>query len=382
MRRWWRRWPWAIAIVILIGLGAVAASCSPARVIEAARLMQDVAAGHGPSTLKDVTPKPERRSRGYWLGEDLHEEDIYTSREPSAGRIILIPGVSPKGRDDVRLVAFATSLARARFVVHVPELPGLRQLRVSPSDTQVIAETLRRLSAGEPDSPGSREPIGLVAFSYAAGPALLAALEPDVGEGLDFVLLIGGYHSVDALATFVTTGAYRSDPSEPWQRAEPNPRGKWLFLLSNVERIESEADRLLLRQIGERKFDEPTASIEDLRTQLGPEGRAIDAFLNNTEPNRVPALVEALPRAIRDDMAALDPARGTLGTLEPRLYLVHGKDDAVIPFTESEALSRAVPDAVLFRVDSLAHVDLGPSSWLDALALWRAAYLLLGERES
>jgi pimeloyl-ACP methyl ester carboxylesterase len=337
--------------------------------------MRDVAAGEAPSTLKETTPAPVRRSIGYRTLDRVYEADLYTPGDamPEAA-LVLVPGVSPKGRDDARLVAFATTLARARFLILVPELPGLRRLRVGPGDIIAIADALRYLEDQ------SQKPLGLVAFSYAAGPALLAALEPDIGPRLHFGLLVSGYHDVEALATFVTTGHFKTGAQAPWQHAEPNPRGKWLFLLSNVERVESAADRALLHEIGERKFDDPTADIADLRARLGPEGRAIDALLDNRDPARVPALIAGLPAGLRADMAALDPARHDLSKLRPRLYLVHGKDDSVIPYTESEALAKAVPDAVLFRVDSLAHVDLGPSGWLDALTLWRAAYLLLSER--
>ncbi len=289
---------------------------------------------------------------------------------------MLVPGVSPKGRYDARLVAFATTLARARFLTLVPELLGMRRLRVGPGDIVAIADAARHLRSE------TTKPLGFVAFSYAGGPALLAALEPDVGPTLRLVFLIGGYRDVEALATFVATGPFRAGPKSPWQRAEPNPRGKWLFLLSNVDRVESDADRALLRAIGERKFDDPAADIAELRAGLGPEGRAIDAFLDNHDPALVPALIAGLPPGIRADMAALDPARRDLSQLFPSLYLVHCTDDVVIPYTESEALAKAVPDAVLFRVDSLAYVDLGPSSWFDALTLWRAAYLLLSERAS
>jgi pimeloyl-ACP methyl ester carboxylesterase len=264
----------------------------------------------------------------------------------------------------------------------VPELLGLRRLRVSPEDRIAIADALRHLGERTGISASSAPALGLVAFSYAGGPAVLAALEPDVGPTLRFVLLVGGYRSVEALATFVTTGAFRAGPSAPWQRLEPNPRGKWLFLLSNAERVSDPADRVLLRQIGETKFDDPDAEVAELVARLGPEGRAIDAYLSNRQPDAVPALLAALPEGIRADMAALDLAARDLGGLRPRLYLVHGRDDAVIPYTESQALAAAAPDAVLFLVDSLAHVDLGPTDLLDALTLWRAAYLLLSEREA
>ena len=60
-----------------------------------------------------------------------------------------------------------------------------------------------------------------------------------------------------------------------------------------------------------------------------------------------------------------------------------GRDDAIIPYSESKALAAAAPEekAALYVVDSLAHVDLGAAGLIDTLILWRAAYRLLSERE-
>ncbi len=63
--------------------------------------------------------------------------------------------------------------------------------------------------------------------------------------------------------------------------------------------------------------------------------------------------------------------------------LIHGRDDEIIPYSESLALAAAAGEdkAELFLVDNLAHVDLGPGSLDDQLTLWRAAYRLLEERD-
>ena len=228
----------------------------------------------------------------------------------------------------------------------------------------------------------TEKPVGVVAFSWASGPVLIAMRQSDVAKSVHFGLLIGGYYDIEALVTFVTTGAFRANRVAPWQLAEPNTLGKWLFLLSNIDRIENERDRALLREIGERKFDDPGAAIADLQVRLGPEGRAIDEFLGNRDPDRVPALSANLPEGIRADMAALDPSTRNFSAVGTHFYLIHGQNDSVIPYTESIALAKKLPNATLFQIDSLAHVDLGPSSWLDALSLWRAAYFLLSEREA
>ena len=46
-------------------------------------------------------------------------------------------------------------------------------------------------------------------------------------------------------------------------------------------------------------------------------------------------------------MAALDLSRADLSRLGARLILLHGRDDAIIPFTQSLALAAAAPAARL-----------------------------------
>ncbi len=98
----------------------------------------------------------------------------------------------------------------------------------------------------------------------------------------------------------------------------------------------------------------------------------------------MPVLIAALPLAIRTDLEALDVRRHNLSTLAARLILIHGRDDAIIPYTESMALAAAAPprQANLYLVDNLAHVTLGPGGILDGLRLWRAVYRLLKERDA
>jgi fermentation-respiration switch protein FrsA (DUF1100 family) len=65
------------------------------------------------------------------------------------------------------------------------------------------------------------------------------------------------------------------------------------------------------------------------------------------------------------------------------LILVHGRDDALIPYTESQALTLAagVEKTDLFIIDSLQHIELELSGISDLSKIWRATYLLLRERD-
>ena len=355
------------------------AACSPPRALEAMRVLGDVAAGDQSSTLKARTPEPRRWGlveSGRRLG------DLYWPGERAAAAMVLVPGAARQGKDDPRLVAFAYTVARARFAVLVPEIANLRTQRLSAADAQPVAAAIRYLAGCF--EPTQAPAIGLAAISYAAGPALLAALAPTTADRIGFVFVVGGYYDVEAVLTFFTTGYFRDGPDGVWRHREPNAYGKWLFVRANAARLAGSEDRAALDEISARKLADLEAGIADLRARLGPEGRAVMAVLDNRDPERVPALIAALPAPIRADLRALDLERRDFSGLPFDLILVHGRDDPIIPSTESAALATAAPagKVSLYLVDHLTHVELNPAGLLDGFELWRAIYRVLAERDS
>jgi pimeloyl-ACP methyl ester carboxylesterase len=249
-------------------------------------------------------------------------------------------------------------------------------LKVAPADAQDIADAIRYVD-------GERAPeVGVVAFSYALGPAVLASLEPDIGRHVDFIVAIGGYYDIEAVVTFFTTGFYRPDVGGAWQYRVPNEYGKWVFARSNADRLASATDREALMEIARLKMTDPKADVAALAAGLGSEGRAVYALLTNQLPENVPRLIADLPDSIRSDLHALDLKQRDLSPLAGRLILVHGRDDPIIPFSESRKLARATPNSDLYVVDTLAHVDLGPSGVVDALKLLYVIYNLLERRDA
>lgn len=344
---------------------------------EAVLVLYDIAAEDGPSRLKEVTAAPERRERTLHVNGSRYLVDLYLPGDEIKAGLLLVPGASEKGKDDPRLVAFARSLSRARFAVLVPDLPSLKNLKVNSGNIGEVRDLFSWLTQRPKLAPGGS--AGIFAFSYSAGPALLAALElrdPPV----DFVFAVGPYYSLDAVLTFFTTGYYQKDGER--HHMQPNAYGKWVFVLSNVERLESRRDREVLIAMAERKKIDLDAPVDDLAEKLGAEGRRVYRFITNQDPGQAAELTNDLPPSILTDLQRLDLADKDLSELRSRLILVHGFDDDIIPYTQSVALSRAVPEerVDLYLVDGLAHVDLEPGL-LSKFRLWRAICDLLEERD-
>ncbi|GAB5466981.1 MAG: alpha/beta hydrolase [Rhodospirillales bacterium] len=365
----------ALALLLLAATLALSA-CAPGRSVESLSLLGTLAGGEQPEEVRRVSVSFRGQS-------GLQAGDLYrASARPPEAALMILPGASPNGRDDPRVVAFAAGWADAGFLVLVPEIENLRRLQVSVADAAVMADSLRYLAhLIEPE-----QPLGAFGLSYAVGPLMLALLQPDLAQRVDFLVALGGYHSTESVATYFTTGAHRLRPQDPWRRSEPDGFGTWVFALSNAGRLSDPEDSWRIKRIAQRRLDDPSADIAGLSRDLGPEGQAVLAFLDNRDPEAVPQLREALPAGIREEMTALDLSRQDLSGPGPELLLIHGKKDSVIPYTESLALARAVNGeggerAELYLLDEFRHTDLGRTTLGDVLMLSSALYRVLEIRD-
>lgn len=341
---------------------------------EALLILLDIQSGAGLSRLKHATRDPVRTAADFRILERDHPADRYqpADRAPRA-TLVLLHGLTPAGRREPRLVRFATTMARAGFSVVVPDLPGMRSLAVGTEDIRDITDALRQVL--DPAAAPGCNPVGLMGFSFAVGPALIAALAPEVREHLAFVVAVGGYYDLVDAVTYATTGY---DPVSGQRGIPPAPEGKWWLLRSQSQRLPRVEDRLLLEELARRRMHDPAAAVDDLLAQLSPDGRAVHALVANTDPERVRMLIRQLPAAIRDQLRALDLAQQNLEALRAHLLLIHGTDDNVIPVGHSRRLlARLGADrASLFEPRGLDHVDVAPglrNTW----RLWQATRELL-----
>jgi len=360
------------------------AGCAPPPLgdTEAALALEDIAAGDNDSRLKAETPQPSRRAITFDIDDHRYAADLYLSPSGARAGIVLVPGVVPAGKDDPRLVALAYTLARLRFAVLVPDMPGLRDYKVRASDVREVADAFRYLSADPELAPSGR--AGIAGFSYGAGPVIIAAVQPDIRDRVRFVVAVGGYHDLHNVVGYFTTGFYRipDAPGDGWRFLWPNPYVKWAFALSNTELLERPRDRRALRAVaaaimrgGATVEPEPTPS-------LAPDARALYALLTNQDRARVPALIDRLSPRIRGELEGINPAAHDLSRLGAQVILLHGRSDTLIPYTESVALACALPprQVRLFLIDGLAHVTIQPRA-ADLPQLLRAMEALLAQRE-
>jgi pimeloyl-ACP methyl ester carboxylesterase len=347
--------------------------------------------------LNPRSPRIEAREISYRRAGRLLPARVYRigGRDRPGPAWVLLHGLTFHGRTHPALDRFARALAASGATVFVPEIPEWSELRVKPAATGPSIEGAIDTLIDERLAHADR--IGVFGFSFGATQALAALADPRLGERVRALVAWGGYCDLHRLFRFGITGEHELDGIR--ERVDPDPYGAWIMganYLTGIPGYERFADLgaalgELARESGRRGIYARDPVYDTLKVQLQeglpPAQREVfRVFAPVTgQPPADPAEIEELIRelaaaALRAD-PLLDP-QPLIPNLRVRTVIAHGRDDRLIPYTESLRLGRALPEGASGRcvITSLfAHstgAGAGLSRWARARETFRFLSLL------
>ena len=324
------------------------------------------------------TARALRFGKGWKLGAPgVRELEIRIERsDRTSPATLLLPGDAPRpvpgwvtlhgitrpGRKHPTLVRFVRALAASGAAVLVPEVPEWREMLLAPREA---ADTLRAAVlalAGRPEVLPNH--LGVMGFSFGGPQALMAGMDPSLAPHLRVVASFGGYSDMERTVRFLFTGEHE------WKgrryQADPDPYGRWVVggnYLSRAEGFEGTEDVAeALLSLAKDAGDMQVASWDafhdarkaELEEALPPDRRKLfRAFAPGdgmtVPPEATDALVPALSQAARQDSPLFD-ITPHLPRLKVPARLIHGRQDRLIPFTETLRLADGFPPGSNLRV--------------------------------
>jgi pimeloyl-ACP methyl ester carboxylesterase len=294
-------------------------------------------------------------------------EDVPVAGEPAlvarpAGdgpwpAIFLVNGAVPEGRKLPEVRNLAEGFARAGYLVVVPDLPGLREARITPKTADATTQVAREIS-GRPDVEDGE--VVLVGVSTGATLALLAAEDPALRGKVSLIAGVAPYSNIKTVLSLATTDHYRRSDGE-LIRYEADSYLSYVTARSLVAALPPGEDKLTLSEVLERacrKCPDPLSGLRARRTDdLGPGARSVVKLLANRNPERFAALYAELPDEVHHDLEELSPLAGT-GRIRAPVELATGPHDKYFPPSQSYALERIAPQRRVTVTGALDHAKL------------------------
>jgi len=263
---------------------------------------------------------------------------------------VFVTGAHPLRRREPVVLRLGQGLARAGYLVVIPDLPGLGEGEIMhttlDSAARVVDWTTRRA-----DVRGGR--VALCGASVGASLALLVAGRPELAHRITVIASISPFADLEKMICLATTGCY--EELEPQQVTTLLRRVVARSLLHSLPPGD-ERDRLL-ECVGDITSDDRDP-LEPLRqvdaTGLRPAANGIVQLLSNADPARFRGLYDGLPAEVHSLVARLSPLRGASGVQAP-VELAVPPLDQYFPPGEARSLVGSLPNVRLTVTATLDH---------------------------
>src|SRR5437016_4863021 len=152
--------------------------------------------------------------------------------------VMLVNGATEFGNDDSETRRLSDALARAGYLVMLPEFPFIKAGTLEREATAIIDAAFAVLR----DHPETRGmPTGAFGFSVGGGMLLAAASRPGSLEHASYVGALGAYFDLDTyLASVLGSAQRRNGAVEPW---DPDPEVRLRLPLAAAQAIANPTDR-------------------------------------------------------------------------------------------------------------------------------------------
>jgi dienelactone hydrolase len=303
---------------------------------------------------------------------------VYAPVGTSHQTVLLVSGLHPAGIDEPRLTALARRLAEANVTVVTPDIPELSRFEVTPVATDRIEAAARWLATDSGLAPTGR--IGLMGISFSGGLAVVAAGRASVRNRLLYVFSFGGHDDLGRVLAYFCTGR-EDETATPLPM--PHDYGVAIVLLNVAERLVP-PDQLEPLRAAVRRFlwasyldriDKPRAqrefaALREVARTLPEPAATLLRLVNDRDVAHLGPRLQPYV-GFYADQPALSPARSPAPSAP--IYLLHGREDNVIPASESRHLADRLRGRVPVRLlvtDLISHVDADePAHVTDVLKL-------------
>jgi pimeloyl-ACP methyl ester carboxylesterase len=275
---------------------------------------------------------------------------------PGGGRrwpaIVFVNGATRQGRHHPRVQRLARGLARAGFLVVVPDLPGLRLGEITPATTAATVR-IAQATANRPDARGGR--VALYGVSVGASLALLAAETRGLARRITVVGGEAPWVDLKRVVRLATTGFYGKT------RYETDPYALLAIARSLAAGLPPGAGRSrLLRQLEAVPDDDPDPLAKLSASDYRGDARVLVELLLNRDPVRFGELYAIVPGRVRAAIRSLSPLLGA-NRLRSPVELASAPHDPYFPPAESRALARASANVRVTVTSTFDHAVPRPS---------------------
>ena len=271
-----------------------------------------------------------------------------TGRTPA---VILYPGASPTGEKHEIVNLVAIGLSKIGFRVFLPRLPNLMKIMLGPDSVEHIIKSFEQIYSREDIL---KKQIVAIGFSFGGSLLIKACTDKRINGLPAVVLSYGSYFDIRNSLRFVLTGKYHNGAQD--MRIEPHEWGKVVFFYNYLDHVQGQFDKKKVKSYLYSLVQENDSETKAIYSSLNKDDKWFVDLIHKDENNELLKLVEGAFETIDEEPAQLLSPRYFIDDINFPVYLIHGANDNMIPYTETEAFSKTLEEKQKVVYTIISHL--------------------------
>ena len=268
--------------------------------------------------------------------------------------IILYPGASPYAEEHSKIEMLGIVLAQNGYEVFIPRIPPLKILDISAVNVEwFICFYQWLLDTHQLES----QNVAMIGISYGGGIMLKAYLQlKDFLPPPNILMTHGTYADAESTLLFLLTGEITNHGVQ--YKITPHEWGLIVIFQNYLKNLDLDWDTAGVQEvIGleiQEKFDDRDKIISKLpRFQKN----IVNSVLSGEGTAEVITLCQAM---IQNELATLQDLspKYWCHKIQKKVFIFHGANDSMVPFTESVQLAESIPDSELLISNIYEHKEI------------------------
>ena len=268
---------------------------------------------------------------------------IFKTSNINAQSIIIFPGASPYAENHPGMIMLGNALRGIGYNVYLPRIPPLKKLILEKENIDWFAHCYQELAANKITVNNN---IMIVGLSYGGASLLRATLDKRMQSPKPkSILSYGSYFSIDTALDFFMRGIIKYKNKN--YKITPHEWGLIVLFYNFFDSISSDYEQRKIKNILKLRIqDDDDDANQEINLLDNKNKEFVKNILNGVLTNEMKLIVEEM---IETNIKLLDflSPKNWINEINDHVFIMHGANDSMVPFTESLFLDRHLKKSTL-----------------------------------
>ena len=282
---------------------------------------------------------------------------IISPKNYSGKTVILYPGASPDAEQHPKLEMLGLVIAKNGYRVFIPRIPPLKKLDISEINISWFISfyywVIKNYNI-------KHNNLAVVGISYGGGLLLKAILQirkNNVSPKL--IMTYGTFADAKSTLNFLISGEIIIDGIKKY--VQPNEWGLIVLFKNYLKKINTDLNTESILDVISEHIDNNFENRDKLISKLDRNEKEItDLLIQGKTNKKIIKLCDLMLESQQDAIVELSPFHWC-NTIEEKVFIFHGANDSMVPYTESVKLANKLPNSELLISYIYEHKEISTS---------------------